>query len=81
MKRMVSLIAVVLVLFTGVALAQQPPPSPKPESGHHRDAGRHVPDDGRRWNDGRGRNDGDDGIRQLEAAALRGAERKRGRSP
>lgn len=34
MKRMVSLIAVVLVLFTGVALAQQPPPSPKPESGH-----------------------------------------------
>jgi len=34
MKRIVSLVAVVVVLLTGVALAQQPPAQPKPESGH-----------------------------------------------
>ena len=34
MKRMVSLVAVVVMLLTGVALAQQPPAQPKPESGH-----------------------------------------------
>ena len=33
MKRIVSLVAVVVVLLTGVALAQ-PPAQPKPESGH-----------------------------------------------
>jgi hypothetical protein len=34
MKRIVSLVALVVVLLAGVALAQQPPAQPKPESGH-----------------------------------------------
>jgi hypothetical protein len=34
MKRIMSLGAVVIVLLAGVALAQQPPTQPKPESGH-----------------------------------------------
>ena len=34
MKRIVSLVAVVIVLLSGVALAQQPPAQPKPEPGH-----------------------------------------------
>ena len=34
MKRIVSLVAPVVVLLAGVALAQQPPAQPKPESGH-----------------------------------------------
>ena len=33
MKRIVSLVGVVIVLLTGVALAQRPPPQPKPEAG------------------------------------------------
>src|SRR5436309_2359779 len=47
MKRVVSLVVFVLVLATGVALAQEKPPA------HPAHAGRHVPDDGR--------HDGDDG--------------------
>ena len=34
MKRIVSLVAVVVVLLGGVALAQQPPAQPKPEARH-----------------------------------------------
>jgi hypothetical protein len=34
MKRIVSLVAVAVVLLGGVALAQQPPAQPKPDAGH-----------------------------------------------
>jgi hypothetical protein len=43
MKRIVSLIAVVVVLLTGVALAQQAPAQPKPESGHQQMQGGMCP--------------------------------------
>ncbi len=43
MKRIVSLVAVVVVLLTGVALAQQPPAQPKPESGHQQMQGGMCP--------------------------------------
>ena len=43
MKRIVSFVAVVVVLLTGVALAQQPPAKPKPESGHQQMQGGMCP--------------------------------------
>jgi hypothetical protein len=43
MKRMVSLIAVVLVLLAGIALAQQPQAQPKPESGQQQMQGGMCP--------------------------------------
>jgi hypothetical protein len=43
MKRIVGLVAMVVVLLTGVALAQQPPTQPKPESGHQQMQGGMCP--------------------------------------